>query len=462
MASKKKKSINIRHYKTRQEMNIGILLFAFIFLYLIVTIITYATSKKISVYEVREGSIVKDNSYTGFIMREETVFHADADGYVSYFQTENTKLKAGSNVYVLSGQALETSAGDVSATAELSTEEQNALYLKIQNFNETYNTNKFSSVYSLKNDIDSTLQDASNQSKTAQLDNVIAENGENLSVYTSTGDGLLVLDVDGYEELTEDSLDEALFDRSNYEVTRFSDDMKVKAGQPVYKMVTSENWNVYIQLDEETAKNLADTTFIKTRIDKDNETIWADFSILEKDGSYYGCLSYDNSMIRYSEDRYLNVELIMEDESGLKIPKSAVIDKPFYTIPQEYLTTSGNQSSQGVMIKDGNSAVYQPVDIYYTSPDGEVYLNPGAFDKDTILVRSGESGPPETYMLRNQKTLKGVYCINQGYAVFKQITILCENDDYYIVEEGTSYGLSNYDHIVQDGKTVSENEVVFQ
>ena len=344
----------------------------------------------------------------------------------------------------------------------MSTEEQNALYLKIQNFNETYNTNKFSSVYSLKNDIDSTLQDASNQSKTAQLDNVIAENGENLSVYTSTGDGLLVLDVDGYEELTEDSLDEALFDRSNYEVTRFSDDMKVKAGQPVYKMVTSENWNVYIQLDEETAKNLADTTFIKTRIDKDNETIWADFSILEKDGSYYGCLSYDNSMIRYSEDRYLNVELIMEDESGLKIPKSAVIDKPFYTIPQEYLTTSGNQSSQGVMIKDGNSAVYQPVDIYYTSPDGEVYLNPGAFDKDTILVRPGESGPPETYMLRNQKTLKGVYCINQGYAVFKQITILCENDDYYIVEEGTSYGLSNYDHIVQDGKTVSENEVVFQ
>lgn len=443
-------------------MNIGILLFAFIFLYLIVTIITYATSKKISVYEVREGSIVKDNSYTGFIMREEAVFHADADGYVSYFQTENTKLKAGSNVYVLSGQALETSTGDVSATAELSTEEQNALYLKIQNFNETYNTNKFSSVYSLKNDIDSTLQDASNQSKTAQLDNVIAENGENLSVYTSTGDGLLVLDVDGYEELTEDSLDEALFDRSNYEVTRFSDDMKVKAGQPVYKMVTSENWNVYIQLDEETAKSLADTTFIKTRIDKDNETIWADFSILEKDGSYYGCLSYDNSMIRYSEDRYLNVELIMEDESGLKIPKSAVIDKPFYTIPQEYLTTSGNQSSQGVMIKDGNSAVYQPVDIYYTSPDGEVYLNPGAFDKDTMLVRPGESGSPETYMLRNQKTLKGVYCINQGYAVFKQITILCENDDYYIVEEGTSYGLSNYDHIVQDEKTVSENEVVFQ
>ena len=36
------------------------------------------------------------------------------------------------------------------------------------------------------------------------------------------------------------------------------------------------------------------------------------------------------------------------------------------------------------------------------------------------------------------------------------------NDDYYIIQEGTAYGLSNYDHIVQDGHSVTENEVVFQ
>ena len=38
MKRKAKKTINIRHYKSKQEMNIGIVLFAFIFIYLIVTL----------------------------------------------------------------------------------------------------------------------------------------------------------------------------------------------------------------------------------------------------------------------------------------------------------------------------------------------------------------------------------------------------------------------------------------
>ena len=45
--------------------------------------------------------------------------------------------------------------------------------------------------------------------------------------------------------------------------------------------------------------------------------------------------------------------------------------------------------------------------------------------------------------------------------MFKQITILCESDTYYIVEEGNSYGLSNYDHIALDSSNIQENDVVF-
>ena len=67
----------------------------------------------------------------------------------------------------------------------------------------------------------------------------------------------------------------------------------------------------------------------------------------------------------------------------------------------------------------------------------------------------------ETYVLSEKRSLKGVYCINKGYAVFKQINILCESDTYYIVEEGNSYGLSNYDHIALDSTNIKENDVVF-
>ena len=86
----------------------------------------------------------------------------------------------------------------------------------------------------------------------------------------------------------------------------------------MYKLVTGEEWYVYIQLDKAMAEELAETTYIKTRIDKDNETVWADFSILQIDENYYGKLLFDNSMIRYAGDRFLNIELITEQESGLR------------------------------------------------------------------------------------------------------------------------------------------------
>ena len=443
-------------------MNIGIVLFAFIFIYLVVTIFTYATAKRISVYEVREGSIVKDNSYTGLVLRKEQVFYADTSGYVNYFQDENSKLRKGNNIYVLSNNKLNIPSRNDTEGTTLTNEEQNNLIYKIQDFNESYTNGHFSSVYSLKTEINSALHGAANQSKTSQLDAVIAGNSDVIATYPSDSDGILVLNVDGYENLTEDTLDNKNFDRSNYESTQLTDQTKIKVGDPVYKVVTDENWDVYIQLDKKTAASLAGIQYVKTRINKNNDTIWAGLSIVKKGDDYYGHLAYDTAMIQYSNSRFLSVELILDDQSGLKIPKSAVIEKLFYTIPGEYLTTSGNSSSQGVMIQDGDSVKYQTVDIYYTEADGTVYLNPEAFESGTVLIKTGESGTQETYSLGDQRALKGVFCINKGYAVFKTIQILCENDDYYIIQEGTAYGLSNYDHIVQDGHSVTENEVVFQ
>lgn len=456
--NKEKKSISIMKYKSKREMNIGILIFAVIFIYLIITIFTYATSKRISVYEVREGSIVKDNSYIGLIHRKETVVKAEESGYVSYFQNENSKVKTGTSIYALSSEKLDTEAVVEEAENTVVSEEAvKNVVLKVQNVNQSFNTQKFSNIYSAKNEINTILQNASNYTKTAQLDAAIAQNNANVKIYPSIRDGIAVMTIDGYEEWTEDQLNADCFDYSQYEVVHLKDQMDVKAGDPVYKLVTDEEWYVYIQLDKETAMELNDLTYIKTRIDKDNETIWADISIVEQEGDYYARLCYDNSMIRYSTERYLNIELITEDQFGLKIPKSAVVEKEFYIVPKEYLTYSG--SAEGFLIQKNNDVEFKAASIYNVSEDGYLYLNPEDFEKDTILVKPEST---ETYLLRTKHTLEGVYNINKGYAVFCQISILCENDEYYIVEEGTAYGLSNYDHIVQDGDTVVEEEVVFQ
>ena len=67
----------------------------------------------------------------------------------------------------------------------------------------------------------------------------------------------------------------------------------------------------------------------------------------------------------------------------------------------------------------------------------------------------------EKYAISKKAALIGVYNINKGYADFKQITILNQNEEYAIVKSNTEYGLSVYDHIVLDGNSVNENDFIY-
>lgn len=463
MALKKKKSISIKKYKNKREMNLGIFLFAIVFLYLVITIISYFTSDTVSAYEVREGSIVRDNSYTGLVIRNETVVNAEEDGYVNFYQNENSKVKKGTRIYVLTPEELNTS--DVSAGSSqtvINDETQSGIVLQVQNFNENYSNTDFSSVYLLKDEITASLQNELSQTRTEHLDAAVAESGQTAVTSSAARDGIVAYTIDGLEELTKDSFTEADFDRTDYESATVSDQMKISTGEPVYKLITDEDWSVIVRLEDDTARELMEkeTTTLKVRIDKDSETLNAAFSVIERDGNYYGCLDFDNSMIRYAEDRYLNIELILEDETGLKIPKSAVVQEEFFVIPREYLTTGGNSSASGVLKMDENgNAVFQEVDIYNISEEeDEVYLSKEDVSAGDVLIRPESS---DTYTVGDTKTLEGVYNINRGYAVFRKVTVLCENDDYCIVQEGEDYGLYNYDHIVQNGASVEPDEVVY-
>ena len=57
--------------------------------------------------------------------------------------------------------------------------------------------------------------------------------------------------------------------------------------------------------------------------------------------------------------------------------------------------------------------------------------------------------------------LEGVYCINKGYAEFRQIALLDQNEEYCIVDSSTPYGLDVFDSIVQDGGSVQEEDILY-
>ena len=84
------------------------------------------------------------------------------------------------------------------------------------------------------------------------------------------------------------------------------------------------------------------------------------------------------------------------------------------------------------------------------------------FDNEDYYLDDEEEEelPRNPFRRKNKDKLTGVYNINKGYAVFKQIKVLASNDDYTIVEAKTPYGISLYDHIALDGKSVKENQTI--
>lgn len=155
-------SSNIKVYQKKKHLNIGIIIFGVIFIYLVVTVLMYLTEKHISVYEVREGSILKDNSYTGLAIRNETVIRSEDNGYVNYFVSAGSKVGAKTQIYSLSDHKLqfESKSGK---SQKLTSVEQNNIRQKTQTFCENYSDESFGDVYTLKSNISSVLDGKSNR-----------------------------------------------------------------------------------------------------------------------------------------------------------------------------------------------------------------------------------------------------------------------------------------------------------
>ncbi|HIZ66782.1 MAG TPA: hypothetical protein H9809_12950, partial [Candidatus Blautia pullicola] len=183
-----------------------------------------------------------------------------------------------------------------------------------------------------------------------------------------------------------------------------------------------------------------------------------------------------NGMSRYASDRFLEVELVINTQSGLKIPVSSIVEKEFYTIPRDFLTKGNNDESEGFIreVRSGNSSssefvdavIYRQVDAdgkeitaeTQDNPGGQCYVDKTTFKEGDVLKKP-DSG--ETYTVGKTGNLQGVYNMNKGYAVFRQIEILDQNEEYCIVSQGTSYGLQAFDYIVMDGSTVEEEEILY-
>ncbi len=449
------KNKKITKYRRRSFFNIGTLLFSLVFIYMIIMVFMYLTQSHITSYEVKKGTLTGNYRYDAMALRDETVVTASHSGSVRYFEREGAKASAGGTVCAID----ETGSLTVPSVDnfELSAEDADRLQDIISTFTINYTPTGFQRTYDLKSSVEGLITE------------VILDNSgmatTSRSAITAPESGFVLYSIDGYESLTEADLTASMFSQNTYSSENLRSQDKVNPGDPLFKLVTSEDWALCFPLDSKMVTELADMNSIKFRVLKDNVTFTSSFSIIENDSGTFGKISLDNSLVRYATERFLEIELVMNKKSGLKIPVSAISTRTFYVIPSDYVIANEDTEEEVVLITetfndDGSSNVkYETATVYSHSGD-DYLIDAEVLDEDAYL-QMPNSGTRKLVADLDTSNLYGVYNINKGYAVFREITIIDENEEYCIVEPNNMYGLAAYDYIALDASSVTEDQIVY-
>lgn len=470
-AKKKKKSNKVIKYRKPLNINVGMMIFAIIFLYIVFSVYTYLTRDQIKFYEVLKGSIVKEEQYTGIALREETVMNADASGYLHYYIQEGRRVAVGSRVYTIdeSGTLQSYLAEHPELTAELDDEQIKDIRSRLSSFALNFDDIDFSRLYDTKYSLDAAAMEYSSISSTMDLDSVLGDLGMNFVDVTAPVAGVVSYAIDGMEDLNDSSVNAEMFTMNGYKKNITKPGALVDAGSGVYKIITSSTWNIIFPVTDEQRLRYQDVKRIQIQF-KDNGIV-APVSLsiyTAQDGNNYGKITLDQYMESFCSDRYISFEIVTDQQIGLKIPVTAVTTKDFYVIPKEFKVVNEETGSEGfyrqVVSESGTSTEFVETTIY---KEDEQYCYIGIPEEgETAVLKGGDfvqkQGTSQNYQIGPTGQIEGVYNINKGYAVFRQIERIESNNEYIIVRQATSYGIAVYDHIVLDAATVYEGELIYQ
>lgn len=458
---------NIRKFTREHNFGFGTVLFLGIFIYVVIVLFIYFSSDPIVRYEVVEGSLSSQNIYRAIAIRDEHVIQSPYSGYVNFLAREGQKVAVGDIVYTVdeTGKLNEYLESQSLLENTLTDKELDDFKNELVDFSHAYDPVSYTEVYSFKYSLQNSVLKLANSNFLESLRQAQDEGGLSTAVKycTSAEAGVVSYWVDGYENFDPANISMDVFDERKYEKTNISANELRAEGDAVYKLSESEDWSIIFPIKEADAENFEKQGYILVRFLRNQYESWGAVSIIRKDKDVFCKLSFNNSMSSFVNERFLDVELILNEETGLKVPNSSIIEKEFYLINENYVIYDTVNNIYYVILS-GYDDTGQPITIrkeisvYSHDEEAHVYYVDETFltAGDTLHMENSQ----QVFVIKDKGTLTGVYNINKGYADFKEITILSQNDEYAIVKPNSTYGLRVYDYIALRADTISDDQFI--
>ena len=154
-----KKGNKVKKYRKPLNINIGMLIFSAVFIYVIICVVMYFQSSHIVRYEVKEGSLAANNIYRGIALREETVVNTQAAGYVNFYAREGERVAKDDLVYIIdeTGRLSEEISDSSLGENTLSDRELAEFRSEIVNFMHGFDSNRYDTTYDFKYSLKNTV-----------------------------------------------------------------------------------------------------------------------------------------------------------------------------------------------------------------------------------------------------------------------------------------------------------------
>lgn len=453
---------NVVKMKRRFHPNLAFFLFLLVIVYIGVMAWGFFAKPHVSIYEVNATDISDDAPLYGFIMRNEEVVNTEEAGFVNYYFSEGSRIGKGDVAYTVDAT------GNVSKVLEqLQNERDNSESITkmrevIASFQSSFTMSNYNDVTRLKYDTKNIVFDINNGSLYSDLKKAVSSSGgdKNFTKVTAKKSGIISYSMDGYENTRQQDITTDLFDEYGSVVRKqLQSDSSVASGNPVYKVITSNDWSLVVKLDNSYYNALKEKETVRVTILKDNISFNAMIELFDAGGVHFAKLSTSRYMERYINDRFLEIEFNLKSASGLKIPNSSILEKEMIALPRT-VVTKGNDGTGVVRQVNGTDGKIQHEFVSLKSSilvNDTYYVHPAIISNGDILM---DSSSGDSYIVSETKKLQGVYYVNEGYCQFRPIEIQYKNKEYSIVSANTSNGLSVYDHIVVDPSSLSDDDFI--
>ena len=145
---------------------------------------------------------------------------------------------------------------------------------------------------------------------------------------------------------------------------------------------------------------------------------------------------------------------------GYKIPIKSIVSKNCYVIPKN-MVEKDVETDENIIYKYGTDGLKIKVPCNISKEDDKYcYIS---INDSLSKVKYGDvltNKYNDNYSLSEVVKLEGVYNMNKGYAVFKNIEVIDRTNEYAIIKRHTPNSVAIYDHLALNASEINEGELI--